>query len=160
MRDERVRKLALGGLFSALVLLATWQLKVPLPVGYIHLGDGVIFLSAMLLGNYAALIAGVGSALSDLLAGWPQYIAATFVIKALMGLLAAWLARSGKQIRNLFVFLAAEILMVGGYCLFETFLYNWSTAVGNIPFNLLQGAAGVALGIAFSLYLPHLKKKL
>ena len=92
MRDERVRKLALGGLFSALVLLATWQLKVPLPVGYIHLGDGVIFLSAMLLGNYAALIAGVGSALSDLLAGWPQYIAATFVIKALMGLLAASLA--------------------------------------------------------------------
>ena len=62
MRDERVKRLALGGLLSSLVLLATWQLKIflPLGVGYVHLEDGVIFLSSMLLGNYAALVAAIG----------------------------------------------------------------------------------------------------
>jgi hypothetical protein len=50
--------------------------------------------------------------------------------------------------------------MVGGYLLFESLVYGWGTAVGSVPFNLLQGAAGVALGMVFSLYLPQLKKKI
>lgn len=161
MRDQRVKQLALGGLLASLVLLATWQLKVPTAIGYIHLGDGVIFLSAMLMGNFAALVAGVGSALADLMAGYPQYIIPTFIIKAAMGLLAARLTLSGKHIRNAFVFAIAECIMVGGYFLFELFYYkNWGSAVGSVPFNLLQGIAGVALGVVFSLYLPHLKKKI
>jgi uncharacterized membrane protein len=160
MRDQRVKQLALGGLLASLVLLATWQLKVPTAIGYIHLGDGVIFLSAMLMGNFAALIAGVGSALADLLAGYPIYIAPTFIIKAVMGLLAARFALPGKHIRNLCVFAVAECVMVGGYLLFESLVYGWGTAVGSAPFNLLQGAAGVALGMVFSVYLPHLKKKI
>lgn len=161
MRDQRVKQLALGGMMASLVLLATWLLKVPGIIGYVHLGDGVIFLSAMLLGNYAALIAGIGSALADWLAGYQQYIVATFLIKAAMGLLVAWLARPGKQKRNLLAFLVAELVMVAGYFLFEAFfITNWRGAAGNIPFNLMQGAAGIALGMVFSLYLPHLKKKI
>jgi len=161
MRDQRVKQLALGGLLASLVLLATWQLKVPTAIGYIHLGDGVIFLSAMLMGNYAALIAGIGSALADLLAGYPHYIIPTFIIKAVMGLLVARFALSGKHIRNVIVFIITEGVMVGGYFLFEIYYYkNWGTAVGSVPFNLLQGAAGVALGMVFSLYLPQLKKNI
>jgi uncharacterized membrane protein len=73
----------------------------------------------------------------------------------------ASLARPGKQKRNLFVFAAAELIMIAGYFLFEAiFIVNWEGALGNVPLNLLQGAAGVALGMAFSVYLPHLKKKL
>lgn len=124
------------------------------------MGDGVIFLSAMLMGDYAALIAGVGSALADLLGGYFLYIAPTFLIKAAMGLMAARMTRPGRHVRNLLTFLAAEVAMVGGYFLFESFVYGWAAALGGVPFNLLQGAAGVALGMAFSLYLPHLKKKL
>ena len=163
MRDERVKQLALGGLLASLVLLATWLTKLPIPLmanGYVHLGDGVIFLSAMLMGNYAALIAGVGSALADLLAGYALYIAPTFFIKAAMGLLAARLARPGKHIRNLGVFVTAELIMVAGYFLFDGLVNNWGTAAAAAPFNFLQAAAGVALGMAFSLYLPHLKKKI
>ncbi len=160
MRDQRVKQLALGGLLASLVLLATWQLKVPTAIGYIHLGDGVIFLSAMLMGNYAALIAGIGSALADLLAGYPIYIVPTFIIKAVMGLLAARLALPGKHFRNIGIFAVAECIMVGGYFLFEILFYGLGAAAGAVPFNFLQGAAGVALGMVFSLYLPHLKKKI
>ncbi len=160
MRDERVKRMALGGLLSCLVLLATWQLKVllPLGVGYVHLGDGVIFLSSMLLGNYAAVIASIGSVLADLLVGASAYIPATLIIKALMGLVAALLFRSGKHIRNLLAFALAEVIMVGGYFAYEIIISNWGLALTTIGPNLLQGAAGVVLGMAFSIYLPHLKK--
>ena len=162
MRDEKVKQLAIGGLLSALVLLATYLIKLPVPVtnGYVHLGDGVIFLSAMLMGNFAALIAGVGSALADLLGGYFHYIAPTFVIKAVMGLMAAKLTRSGSQLRNFFVFCGAELFMVAGYFVFEGFFYNWAAAAGGIAPNLLQGAAGVALGVVCSAYLPHIKKRI
>ena len=162
MRDERVKQLALGGLLSSLVLLATWLTKLPVPFmanGYVHLGDGVIFLSAMLMGNYAALIAGIGSALADLVGGYAIYMVPTFLIKGAMGLIVARLALPGRHGRNLLAFAVAECLMVAGYCLFDTLVFGWGAAVGYVPFNFLQGAAGVALGMAFSLYMPHLKKK-
>ncbi len=160
MRDERVKRLALGGLLTSLVLLATWQVKVTLPLGagYIHLGDGVIFLSSMLLGRYAALIAAVGSALADLLSGYSVYIPATIIIKALMGLIVSMMFRSGKHVRNLGAFALAETVMVCGYFAYEIFISNWGLALTTIGPNLLQAAAGVVLGLVFSLYLPHLKK--
>ena len=163
MRDERVKQLALSGLLASLVLLATWLTKLPVPLmtnGYVHLGDGVIFLSAMLMGNYAALIAGVGSALADLVGGYAIYVVPTFIIKAAMGLLVAKIAVSGKHLKNLFAFTVAECVMVAGYCLFDTLVFGGGTAVGYVPFNVLQGAAGVVLGMAFSWYLPHLRKKI
>ena len=160
MRDERVKRLALGGMLASLVLLATWFLKVPTAIGYIHLGDGVIFFSSMVIGPYAALIAGVGSALADLLSGYAIYIAPTFIIKAVMGLIAAVLIRPGKHISNLGVFALAEGCMVAGYFLFEAFAYNWASAMGSVGPNMLQGAAGIALGMVFSLYYPRLKNKI
>lgn len=163
MRDERVKQLALAGLLASLVLLGTWLTKLPVPMmkdGYVHLGDGVIFLSAMLMGSYGPLIAGVGSALADLLAGAAIYIAPTFVIKAIMGWLVARLAVTGKHLRNLFVFAVAELVMVVGYFLYDALVFGWKVAAVYIPFNFLQAAAGVALGMVFSLYIPHLEKKI
>ncbi len=160
MRDDRVKRLALGGLLSSLVLLTTWQLKIFLPIGagYIHLGDGVIFLSSMLLGKDAALIAAIGSVLADLLVGASVYIPATLVIKAFMGFVVAILYRPGKHIKNLCAFFLAEAIMVGGYFAYEIILSGWGLALTTIGPNLLQAAAGVALGLAFSIYLPNLKK--
>lgn len=162
MRDEKVVKIARGGLLAALVLLATYVIKLPVPItnGYVHLGDGVIFLAAMLMGNFAALIAGLGSALADLIGGYFHYIAPTFIIKAAMALLVALLYRTGKHGRNFLVFCGAEVLMVAGYFVFEGFFYNWAAAAGAILPNLVQGIAGIALGMVFSIYLPHLKKRL
>lgn len=148
MKDQHVRKLALGGVLSALVLLLTYLVKVPVPAtgGYVHLGDGVIFLAAALLGPYAALIGGVGSALADLLGGYFIYIAPTFLIKAAMGGLAGVLVRKKAPVRNALVFALAECIMVAGYFVFEGLLYGWPAAVAALGPNALQGLAGVILG--------------
>ena len=57
-RSIQVNKTVLTGLMTALVILAT-SLKIPIINGYIHLGDGFVFLSAIILGPfYGAFAAG------------------------------------------------------------------------------------------------------
>ena len=38
-----------GALFAALIFIATYLFKLPTPVGYIHLGDGFVFIAAAVL---------------------------------------------------------------------------------------------------------------
>ena len=149
MNDARIRRLALGGVLAALVLLATYSIKIPVPAtgGYVHPGDAAILLSAVWLGPYAALIGGVGSALADLLGGYFVYIAPTFLIKAAMGGLAGLLSQRGKHLRNALVFALCEGVMVAGYFVFEGFLYGFAAALSAVGPNLLQGVAGVGIGL-------------
>lgn len=150
MNNQQIRKLTLGGVLAALVLLLTYLIKVPVPAtgGYVHLGDGVIFLAAALLGPYAALIGGVGSALADLLGGYFVYIGPTFVIKAAMGAIAGVCVREKAPLRNALVFVVAEVLMVAGYFVFEGFLFGWPAAWAAVGPNAIQGLAGVVVGSA------------
>ena len=49
--------------------------------------------------------------------------------------------------------IASEIIMVGGYFLFELFLYDRSVAVADIPGNSLQAAVAIVLAaILISLF--------
>ncbi len=149
MKKVNVKKLALGGMLSAVILVMTIGMHLPVPAtgGYVHLGDGFIFLTAAVLGPYAALAAGVGSALADLLGGYFIYIPATFVIKAAMGLIAGkFAAQSGRRKRAI-VFVLAELVMVLGYFVFEWALYGGAAALGAVVPNLVQGAFGVILGM-------------
>lgn len=52
MKKLSVQKLTLCGVMAALVFVMTYFPKIPVPVtgGYVHLGDGAIFLSVLLLG--------------------------------------------------------------------------------------------------------------
>lgn len=153
MKDAKIRKIALGGMLSALVLLLTYLIKLPVPAtgGYVHPGDGAIFFAAALMGPYAALIGGLGSALADLLGGYFIYLVPTFVIKAAMGAIAGLLAREGKPLRNALAFSLGAVIMVLGYFIFEGFLYGWPAAWAAVGPNTLQGIAGVLIGSALSL---------
>jgi len=147
---KSLRLLTLSALFAALIFVFTAFVRVPSPLGYMHLGDGFIFLAAEALGPLAAVPAALGSALADFMAGYPVYIPVTALIKALMALLAVWAHRLPLLLRTL-VLVLAELLMVAGYCVFEFILYGWGNAIAAVPFNLLQGALGVVLA---SLLLP------
>lgn len=156
MTHDRIRRLALGGVLSALVLLLTFLIKIPVPAtgGYVHPGDAAIYLAAVLLGPFAALIGGLGSALADLLGGYMVYIAPTFVIKAAMGGIAGLLARKKAPIRNALAFSLAACAMVAGYFVFEGFVFGWVAALAAVGPNAVQGVTGVVLGVAFSSLVP------
>lgn len=149
MRKDKVSILVYCGLFIALVVIATAFLKVPTAIGYVNLGDGVIFASAAVLGPYAAVIGGVGSALADIMAGYTIYAPATLVIKGLMGFVVSKMIIdfSKNSARNIFVYIIAELLMVAGYFIFESFLYGVPLAAGSLISNLVQGAFGVIIAV-------------
>jgi uncharacterized membrane protein len=90
MRDKNIqlRQIIITGLMTTLVFLATSVIKIPTTNGYIHLGDGFVFMSAILLGPfYGAFAAGAGSMLADILGGYAQWALPTFLIKSLMAFL-------------------------------------------------------------------------
>ena len=42
--------------------------------------------------------------------------------------------------------IAAEVVMVAGYFIFEGFLYGFGPSLVNIPANVIQGIAGLIIG--------------
>lgn len=150
---KTIYKLAISGIFAALILLAT-QLKVPTAIGYANLGDGVILVASFLLGPAAFFPAAIGSALADLVAGYPLYVPATFVIKGLMGLAAGYLMRGEKVnlVHKISACIVAEAIMVIGYFGYESlpFMYGPAAAAGSIIPNLGQAAVGILIGLVLS----------
>ena len=143
-----LRRLIFSAVFAAIIFVATSYLKVPLPVmGYVHLGDGIIFLAATLLPlPYAIGAAAIGASFADLMAGYSQYILATFILKALTA--ACFSSRKGKSVsfRNLTAIIPAIIINVGGYYLYEAFLYkSFAAPLVSIPFNAVQSVCGAII---------------
>ena len=143
-------------MFCAVVFTATW-ISVPAPaIGNVNLGDAAILLSAWMLGGpWAAVAAGLGAALADLVSGYAVYAPATFLIKALMVVAVIGMGKLGvrtKGSERLFRILgavAAELVMITGYLLYEALVIGlgWA-AFANVPFNAVQGAIGVVLAMA------------
>lgn len=158
----RTRILVMTALLAALSCVATLVIRIPSPTGgYMNLGDTVVLLGAYLLGGaYGAAAGGIGPALADLISGYTAYVPATLVIKALMALLAAAIYRtSGKHPWSLVLAsLAAEILMVAGYWLYDGILMNSMLgAAAGIPSNVVQSLLGIAASTVLALALKGVK---
>lgn len=162
MERKRLRKLVLGGLSAAVITIMTALVKLPVPAsgGYVHPGDGAIFLAAALLGPYAAIPAALGSALADILGGYMIYALPTAAIKGMMGWLAGKLARGDAPVQSAWVFALCECVMAGGYFLFEWAAFGIGAAFGALGPNLLQGAAGVIFGCALSQAAVRMKRRI
>ena len=148
------QKIVISSLFAALICVATMLIKIPSPLkGYLNLGDGIVLLSAWTLPPiYGVLAAGIGSALADLLSGYAVYAPATFVIKALMAVVAyslyKILAKKTKAtVSRILSGILAEVVMVLGYFLFEGILYGFVPSLANIPANAVQALAGIIIGV-------------
>lgn len=150
--SDKIRMITYGGVLSAVIMLAT-LLSLPMPsgYGYINFGDGAIYAAAAILGPFAAISAAIGSALADLIVGYSLYMPATFLIKGLMGLISGFGLHHGRRVPwpvMAVLFLVCEVIMVGGYFIFEWILYGIAAASGQLLFNGLQGIAGIATGLA------------
>lgn len=151
---NKVQKIVVAALLSALICVATMIIKIPTPLkGYVNAGDGFILLgSALLSPAYAFLAGGLGSALADVLSGYSSYALATFVVKGLMALAAALILKklkenNSKSILKFIPAFVAEIIMVLGYFVYEGFLYGFGPSAVNIIPNLLQGVVGIIIGL-------------
>lgn len=161
MKTNNVTKLVTAALMAALTCVVTMILPIKIPLGnegYIHPGDAFVMLSGIILGPvYGSLAAGIGSALSDLLLGYPNYILPTFIIKSIAALLCSYAygKMHGKSI--IFPTALSGIVVTLGYFLYEKLIFgsSFAAAIVGVPFNLLQNVMGILLVIVL---LPLLRK--
>lgn len=151
MPDDIMKRLCFSALLAAMVCIATLFFKIPIPLGYAHLGNGFILLGCSMMGGYYGIfIGGFGSALADLLGGFGQWILPTLVIKGLMGFAVGRIAHpdgTGFRLTSVRSFLAAVVgtaIMVAGYTLFGALL-SGSLAAGlaQIPGLVGEGIVGI-----------------
>lgn len=150
----KTKKIIIAALLAALTCVATMIIKIPSPLqGYLNLGDCIVLLAGWLLSPfYGFLAAGIGSLLADVFSGYALYAPATFLIKGLMAIVAYFIFKglnhkTGNLAARLISGIAAEIIMISGYYVFEGFLYGFVPSLTGIPGNAVQGVVGLILGV-------------
>lgn len=153
-------KLTTCAIFGAIICVATTFISVPAPsIGNINIGDVFILCAAWILGPFGALSAGIGACLADLFSGYAIYAPATFVIKILMALACYYLyieffkLTKWQLFSRVFSAFTAEVIMVLGYFLYESFIFDIKTAFASTPYNAIQGAICLLVGTAAGFFL-------
>lgn len=157
--------LTLAGLFAAMITLTTaYIFHIPFGAngGYIHFGDALIYLAAVLLPRpYGMGAAAIGGGLADLMTA-PLWAPATILIKSLITL--PFTADSPRILnkRNVLAPFLALILSAIGYYLAEWILFGESAALVSITGSLLQSGGSTFLFLALGSALDriHIKNKL
>ncbi len=173
MKNSNVKRLCVGGLLIALVCIATMIVKIPVAYteGYIHFGDSVIIIAAVMFGKRYGLIAGgIGSALADIISGYSHWALFTLVIKGLMGFAAGCAADYKNEssnffsVRNISAAVVCEAVMLLGYFIcgillkgyfmvpdaaelgtLTPFDYGIAQAAASFMENLVQAAGGIII---------------
>ena len=155
MKKKNTRLLCMAAIFTALVFVVTAYLHIPTNNGYIHVGDGLIYLAACILPwPYAMAVGAGGALLADCLSGFAIWAPGSVIIKALTALLFTDKSKKIMSVRNQLVMLPAAVICSGGYYWYESALYgNWIAPLAGIPASLTQSITSsvlfVVMGITF-----------
>lgn len=108
MRDQKIQKLVLTGVFAALsyVVFTFLQIKITLPGGdatSIHLGNAVCVLGALILGGlYGGAGGAIGMTIGDLFDPvYVMYAPKTFILKLCIGLITGLIAHKFGKITQI-----------------------------------------------------------
>ena len=165
-RNATTTKMVMTGLLAAMVAIMTaYNCHIPYGAngGYIHYGDALIYVAAVLLPRpYALVAAAVGGGLADLLTA-PLWAPATIVIKMLITL--PFTSKEGRVLcpRNAVAPFAAALVSATGYWLAEGLLFgNFVAPLVSFAGSAVQsgGSAAIFLALAVALDRIHLKQKI
>lgn len=168
MASKKVLKMVITSVMMALVFVGTRLIQIGTPTGgYIHLGDGFVFLSGMILGPLYGMVAGgIGSMLTDLLSGYSHYALISLIVKGLAALIVGIFAKvllyryikDNKTYtlkKNLILIIGCvigSIVIVAGYYIFECVVLELGVAVAllGVYTNMAQVFVGIIVAMLFS----------
>ena len=157
---KTTKMLITAALFAAMTCALTFTVRFPTAVGYIHPGDSVIYLAACILPfPYALLAAAIGGALTDFLAGYPQWIVPTLIIKALITLPYSPKSEKILTARNAIMVVPAGLITAIGYFTASWIIYDWAAAVVELPGYFIQAAISAVIFIIIAAALDKIKFK-
>ncbi len=183
MKNSRSQKnlklMILASLFAAMTTVLTFYIKIPMHNGYLHLGDSMIYLAAVLLPSpFAMISAGIGGMLADAIGGYTIYMLPTFIIKALLVL--PFSRKNAKILtkRNFLALIIASLITIIGYYVAEVILVSisatngfshffvyifssvaWVSAIYCIPGNIMQAVGSAIVFVFLAIALDKIKIK-
>ncbi len=161
MWERKTGRIALAAVFAAIIYVFTAYLHIPHWTGYIHIGDGVLYLAAaMLPKGYAAASGAIGAGLADILSGYAMWAPGTVVIKAVT--VCFFTSKEEKIMcpRNYLALLPSLAVCTGGYYVYESLVSgNWGAAAAGIPGYLTQSVLSAVFFIAVGISLDKMKVK-
>lgn len=140
-------RLILSAFFAALIFVSITFFHVPNGLGgFIHFGDGIIFIAAVLLPfPFALPAAAIGAGMFNLVHA-PIWLPFTIIIKPIMTLCFTskgdTILESKRNMIAPFFAVGINILMYFGA---NIVLFDWYTAVGAFIPLLVQGVGSVAI---------------
>lgn len=148
----KAQKVTYTGLFAAIIFIFTFTFKIPAGsmLGYAHLGDMFIIISAWILGKkYAPIAAGIGAAFADLASGFAMWILPTMVIKFGMAFIIGLIAENvfkGSYKGYLVGTVLGAVFHIAGYSLAWVLVGGMGAAVGAFIPLTIQTLIGLVLG--------------
>ncbi len=169
--SEKVRLLAVSGLFAALIAVVTSFIRIPAAHnGYTHAGDSMIYLASCILPpQYAVVASAVGGFMADILAGAPEWAFATAIIKSLNALpfivCRYFLKKYNKDDRilhpaNIAMLLPTSLVTIIGYFIATGIMFGFDASlISAFVSGWLQPLAGAILYLALGAALDGIKFK-
>lgn len=156
--DKYVKKLSIHGLLLGILIICTVFLRIPVPTFklYFNLGEAVIYLTALLYGKTsAALIGGIGSALADIIGGYPIWAPVSFLIKGLEGYIVGLAAeRFSPTISIVF----GAFVMIIGYAIATWIMFGIGAVPIELTGDIVQVTAGAIIGLILYKHLNNIIK--
>ena len=165
VETSKVKYITMTGIMAALIALMTAYIcHVPVGVngGYVHFGDSLIYLAAVLLPTpYALAAAAIGGGLADLLTA-PLWVPATIIIKMLITIPFTNKSKKIVTPRNVIATVLAYFISGLSYFWAEYILFGtWSVLLVSMSQSLIQSFGSAVFFIIFGLALDkaHVKAR-
>ena len=162
---SKVRYLTATSFMAALITIMTaYMCHIPLGMngGYLHFGDSLIYLAAVLLPRpYALAAAAIGGGMADILTA-PMWAPATIIIKMLIVL--PFTNKSTKIVtpRNVFATVLAYFISGFNYFVAQYILFGtWAVLLVSMTGSLIQSFGSAVFFVIFGCALDkvHMKKR-
>lgn len=160
---SKVKNITMTGIMAALITIMTAYIcHIPVGVngGYVHFGDSLIYLAAVLLPRpYALAAAAIGGGMADLLTA-PMWTVATVIIKMLIVL--PFTNKSAKIVTPHNVIAAVLGYFISGFSYFlaEYLLFGtWSVLLVSMSQSLIQSGGSAIFFIVLGLALDKAQVK-
>ena len=162
--NKTTKNICFSAMFAAMIFALT-MLHVPIGAGgYIHVGDSVIYIAALLMGGpWSFISAAIGAACADLVSGVAIYAIPSAIIKVLIAVPFVLIAKKDTKllsIRTAAFTILSGIITILGYFLTDLVVYR-AGAVADLPANVIQavGSAVVFVILAFALDRADIKNR-
>ncbi len=162
--NKTTKNICFSAMFAAMIFALT-MLHMPIGAGgYIHVGDSVIYIAALLMGGpWSFISAAIGAACADLVSGVAVYAIPSAIIKVLIAVPFVLIAKKDTKllsIRTAAFTILSGIITILGYFLTDLVVYR-AGAVADLPANVIQavGSAVVFVILAFALDRADIKNR-